>query len=203
MIASVNIVVLVIFAMGIFIQAELSDFMYQTIYKQAFLRYRLRPTIRPTIRQFAIGLCTDPSNEELQILLDYKLPSAVLSTNFTRFFDMDKSGCDNRKFSSLANMAICPYKLITSVKSHRYPRVVVQAKCTCDFCRGLDGKKMLGEDWRLAYCEPVYEKVDVLFRDKCGVNNIFHWKKVSEFVPKYCDCRQPEALLNSTSITMV
>jgi hypothetical protein len=188
MIGSIYSVVLVIFSIEI-CKAKLSDSMYKEIYKQGFLRFSLSHT-KPKIR-FTMGICMDPTIDELVKMLRQARTPLEMPTNFTDSQKVtDNSGCKNSKFITMEDSAMCPYKLVTTKKSDRFPRLVVHAKCTCNYCRGLDRKKIKSEEIGVTfYCEPVYENFSVLVRGKCGINGIYEWKKVIESVPKFCDCK--------------
>ncbi len=168
--------------------------------QQAFKRLNLKQNTESTLinKKNTTNLnaeCTDPSEYDLEDML---LRFDEISFRAFFFGEASSSGhtlnnnkyhksvlnsqCNNKNIFSLEEQSVCPYELIKIQKDGRFPKYLESARCLCNYCN-LDKSNSL-----MYECEPVYKKVKVLVRHKCGNDGVYEWKGDVELVARICSC---------------
>lgn len=153
--------------------------------------------INRTIISLSKDECIDPTNDELQHMLDtyiekeQYLEQEDVEDYFNDELEMygsvsDQSDCKITKLQGMQRRTPCPYTFEIKERTNRFPKYIVSVKCTCNLCRSLNGDFFQP---RLYDCAAKYEKRIVLKRGACGENHIYQWVYGIEFIPRMCDCK--------------
>lgn len=98
--------------------------------------------------------------------------------------------------SSVFERTTCPYFLVASHLSTRYPKIITEARCKCSGCVPLEENGHSD----LTRCEPVYRPVRVLSRTGNCVNGVYQYTAAVHMKQEGCTCvRKTEALSGSGS----
>lgn len=104
------------------------------------------------------------------------------------------SECDPavRNITNAVNeQSVCPWHNVLHTRTHRYPFMLLQAKCNCDTCIGsvTNRNKELRENFRSS-CKPVYKLSPALKKtNKCSTG-VFEWEPFFEYVSVGCVCNK-------------
>lgn len=96
--------------------------------------------------------------------------------------------------SSVFERTTCPYFLVASHLSTRYPKIITEARCKCMRCVPLEENAQSDQ----TRCEPVYRPVRVLFRTGSCVDGVYQYVPSVHMKQEGCTCvRATEALSGS------
>lgn len=91
--------------------------------------------------------------------------------------------------SKVFERTTCPFFLVASHLSTRYPKIINEARCKCQACLEEKGHSTI------TGCEPVYRPVRVLLRTGSCVNGVYQYSSAMYMKQEGCTCaKKREAL---------
>lgn len=81
------------------------------------------------------------------------------------------------------HQSLCPWQYIHKYRKDKFPRYLLEAKCTCKKCN-LE-KHLNSGDYG---CIPVYESSLVLVKRNCGLDGFYKWMPAVEKINMACVC---------------
>jgi len=83
---------------------------------------------------------------------------------------------------NVQDRSLCPWYNVMNYDPDRYPSILIEARCKCTTCTGVDPGSGAG-------CQPVYYNVPVLRRsDKCLPNGQYQYNKGWQKITVGCTC---------------
>ncbi|XP_061182459.1 interleukin 17-like protein [Saccostrea echinata] len=98
--------------------------------------------------------------------------------------------------SKVHERTTCPYFLVASHLSTRYPKIITEARCKCQACLEENGPSTATR------CEPVYRPVRILTRKSVCVDGVYQYSEQTYMKQEGCTCaKKTEAVSGSGSNT--
>ncbi|XP_062581694.1 interleukin 17-like protein isoform X2 [Saccostrea cucullata] len=98
--------------------------------------------------------------------------------------------------SKVHERTTCPYFLVASHLSTRYPKIITEARCKCQSCLEENGHSTATR------CEPVYRPVRILTRKSDCVDGVYQYSEETYMKQEGCTCaKKTEAVSGSGSNT--
>ena len=121
---------------------------------------------------------------QLHPVIQSKLSRSGSAKEFTLYGSQEcpRSLHDIGAEKSVQGRSLCPWYNVLSHDPNRYPVDLVEARCKCTSCVGVDSKSGAG-------CEPVYYNVPVLWRaNTCLKDGSYKYDKGWEKIAVGCTC---------------
>ena len=133
----------------------------------------------------------DYRKDEEQRYLTGKLKTVDVEDIESDLIDDTKCHGINRNITRPNEMSVCPYQLKLNERDGRYPKIFEEAQCNCQSCIGSSSNSSFNPTLlpnKIYGCRPVFKKVPVLVRGRCGNDFFFIWDGASEYLSQGCVC---------------